>query len=157
MNNPTSEQEHELTIVRTFDAPPEMVWTAYTESDWLLRWHSPKDCSATHAQMEAKPGGSWRIGMLSPEGSEFFMRGTVKEVAKPHRLVLTQEWEHMEGHGLPLGLTTLVIELEAEGKGTRMVFRHQGLLSEESKAEHEQGWNGAFDNLATCLRKASGS
>ncbi len=157
MTDDAGGQQHDLTITRTLNAPKDLVWKAFTERDWLLRWYCPKNFEVIHAELDARVGGSWRIGMRSSEGNEHFMNGTFTECTAPSRLVMTQQWESGEGQDLPAGSTTMIVGLSGEGDTTQMVFRHEGLPSEESKQEHNEGWSEAFDNLSDCLGQEAGS
>ena len=37
--------DHELVITRVLDAPRELVWRAWTEREYMMRWSCPKDFS----------------------------------------------------------------------------------------------------------------
>lgn len=45
---------------RTFDAPRDKVWNAWTHRDTLLQWFSPKGFTRTTAKLDLRPGGAFR-------------------------------------------------------------------------------------------------
>jgi uncharacterized protein YndB with AHSA1/START domain len=77
----------ELRLTRTFDAPPELVWTAWTEPRRLARWWGPLGFTLTTTGMDVRPGGQWRFVMHGPDGRDYPNLVTYLEVERPHRLV----------------------------------------------------------------------
>jgi uncharacterized protein YndB with AHSA1/START domain len=55
---------------RIFDAPPELVWRAWTDPDFLHRWYGPNIETIIH-EFDLKPGGSWLNEMKWGENSDF--------------------------------------------------------------------------------------
>jgi uncharacterized glyoxalase superfamily protein PhnB/uncharacterized protein YndB with AHSA1/START domain len=55
-----------LTVVRAFDAPLEMVWRAWTESEILDQWWAPKPFRAETKKMDFRPGGYWLYCLAGP-------------------------------------------------------------------------------------------
>ena len=63
--------EHELVLERTFDAPPEKVFKAWTTPELLKQWFVPKPWTIVEVQQDLRPGGLSLVVMRSPEGQEF--------------------------------------------------------------------------------------
>ena len=146
-----SASELELTFTRTFDAPRELVWKAWTETNLLERWFYPRDFKVTFCQGDLRPGGKWRTGMRSPEGTEHICGGEYREVLPLSKLVFTHAWEGEKGD---LDHQTLVtVTFFDENEKTLMRFEQTGFSSVESRDGHEDGWTGAFYNLSTYLGK----
>ncbi|HEY0669151.1 MAG TPA: SRPBCC domain-containing protein [Sphingobacteriaceae bacterium] len=53
-------------VKRSFDAPIDLVWAAWTESDILDRWWAPKPYKAFTQSMNFVEGGRWHYLMLAP-------------------------------------------------------------------------------------------
>lgn len=141
----------ELVIRRTFDAPRCLVWKAWTECERLLRWSCPKDFTVLLSESDLRVGGAWRVGMRSPEGREYIMRGQYREIGEPERLVFTHGWEEDEIHD---GWETLVtVQLEEKDGRTTMTFTQSNLATVSSRDGHAEGWSGAFDNLNKYLHE----
>lgn len=57
-----------FTLSRSFDAPLEMVWAAFTEDEHLPHWWGPPGCEWLGHTLDFRPGGSFHYGMRSPAG-----------------------------------------------------------------------------------------
>jgi len=69
--NPAKKQ---LIIRREFNAPIELVWKAWTESELLDQWWAPKPWYAKTKYMDFRPGGYWLYCMNGPEGEQHWAR-----------------------------------------------------------------------------------
>jgi uncharacterized protein YndB with AHSA1/START domain len=107
---------HQIVITRSFDAPRELVYKAFTDPDAVRRWWGVGDEETVVDQLEARAGGRWRFVQRSQDGSEHGFHGVYHEASAPERLVYTFEWEGMPGHVL---LETITFE-EQDGK-TQMI------------------------------------
>jgi uncharacterized protein YndB with AHSA1/START domain len=90
----------QIVITRSFDAPRELVFKAFTDPDAIRQWWGQRDNETVVAQLEARPGGRWRFVQRSQDGSEHGFHGVYHEAAAPERIVYTFEWEGMPGHVL---------------------------------------------------------
>ena len=86
----TSAGETEFRITREFDAPRELVFSAWTEPRLLAQWWGPPPFTAPVCEMDARVGGVYRVVMRSPEGVDYPITGVFREVTPPERLVMTQ-------------------------------------------------------------------
>lgn len=71
------------------------------------------------------------------------------------RLVFTFGWEQ-GGFPVPLGSSTVVIELEALGESTRVSVRHDGLTTAMAE-QHTHGWVMFVDQLASTAERSTSS
>ena len=81
--------ETSLTIRRTFDAPRERVWEAWTDPAQIDAWWGPDGFTTTTDEMDVRPGGVWRFVMVGPGGEEFQNLVVYEEVEEPERLAYT--------------------------------------------------------------------
>ena len=81
--------ERVLVIERVFDAPRGLVFKAWTEPRRLAQWWGPKGFTNPVCEIDARPGGTLRIVMRAPDGAEHPMKGVLREVIEPERLVFT--------------------------------------------------------------------
>jgi len=65
-----SASDRELVLTRTIHAPREKVFRAWTDPDLLKQWFAPLPYTTPAAQMDVRPGGSSRIVMRAPDGTE---------------------------------------------------------------------------------------
>lgn len=101
--------DRELVVARTFNAPPRIVFEAWTRPELFKQWWLPKSAgmSLRSCVMDVRLGGKYRLE-FEPNGMAFF--GTYLEVTPHSRLVWTNE-ESGEG-----GSVTTVTFEEKGGK-----------------------------------------
>jgi len=108
----TMPSEREVVMTRVFDAPPSLVWKAYTDPNLIPRWWGPRYLTTTVDKMDLKPGGEWRYVSRAPDGKEFGFHGVFREIVPIQRLAWTFEFEGMPGH---VSVDTVKFE-EQDGK-----------------------------------------
>ena len=88
--------ETTLNLSRTFHAPRELVFKAWTEIDSLKKWWGVgADYSTPIAEIDLRVGGRWRLGMQAPDKDQpAVVSGTFREVRTPEKLVYTWIWDH---------------------------------------------------------------
>jgi uncharacterized protein YndB with AHSA1/START domain len=144
----TEHRERILRIERTFHAPIERVFDAWTNADVLRRWlHVDPDWETPVAEAEVLVGGSIRIVMRDPsDGAQYGASGEYRLIERPHRLVFTWTFDHHPGN-------QQLIQLEfSERDGvTSVVMINSGIGSQRQWSEQQTGWRGCYDNLERVL------
>ena len=140
-NNTTAERksERELVVTRTFNAPAQIVFDAWTKPELFKRWWVPKSMgmSLESCEIDARTGGGYRL-VFAHEGAVIFEAyGKYLEVTPPSRLVWTND-----ENGDEASVTTLTLE---DGDGQTHV-----VLSElyPSKDALDAAGTGAQDALS---------
>ena len=136
-----------LEIRRLVPAARERVFDAWTQAKELDRWSAPSPMKA-RAEVDLRVGGHYRIVMRDPDGGERAVGGVYRVIERPSKLVYTWKWEES-----PMPDSLVTVEFHDRGKETEVVLRHEGLTDEGSRARHEHGWNGCFDNLVGFLQR----
>ena len=150
MAQPKPDDTCVIRMTRTFDAPRERVFRAWTEPEQLVKWWGPKGFTVPDHTIDVRPGGAWRTTMRSPEGNDHIVAGVYHEITPPERLVFTWGWE-TEG---PRGHETVVtIELHERDGGTELQLTQELFENETSRDMHHQGWSGCMDSLDDALRE----
>jgi uncharacterized protein YndB with AHSA1/START domain len=129
-NHTTAERksERELVVTRTFNAPPHIVFEAWTKPELFKRWWAPRSfgLSMISCEMDVRVGGNYRlvfvVGNDASKPMAFF--GTYIEVTPPSRLV----WTNDEGDDGQV-VTTVTFE-EKEGK--TLLVMHDLYASKEA-------------------------
>lgn len=70
MDFQVDKENNSLIIKREFAAPLDIVWDAYTRSEWLDKWWAPKPWKTRTKSQDFRPGGQWIYAMVGPEGEE---------------------------------------------------------------------------------------
>jgi len=141
--------ESTLVIERTFTAPVEMIWRAWTDRDELLKWFCPSDFKVAFCELDPRVGGEWRSGMESPEGEKHIAHGRIVSMDPPRKLVMTHQWEKEDGGVKPE--TTITVEIVEQGNHSKMTFTQEGFWSIEARDMHNEGWSECFQNLEKSL------
>jgi uncharacterized protein YndB with AHSA1/START domain len=133
-----------LRIERTFDAPAEEVFEAWTSDEVMKRWlHADPDWETPTAEVDLQVGGTLRVVMRNPAaGEDHGATGEYTVIDPPRRLAFTWAWDHDPEN-------PLLIELEfTEHDGrTTVVMVNTGLATENDRRDHERGWHACYDNL----------
>ncbi|HJY16118.1 MAG TPA: SRPBCC family protein [Xanthobacteraceae bacterium] len=105
--------------MREFDAPRELVFSAFTDPTHLARWWGPNGFTTTTSSFDLRPGGVWRFVMHGPDGRDYQNRITFEEVVRPERLV----YRHGGGDDVEPVQLRQTITFEDLGGRTRITWR----------------------------------
>lgn len=130
--------ETTLHVRRTFAAPRERVYRAWTDPTALASWWWP--WSPTIA-IDLRPGGAHRFTAEHPDVGELAVSGEFLEVDPPERLVYTFAWDGDERG------TQVAVEFRDLGEATEVTLRHTGFASAGERDNHGLGWNDCLDRL----------
>jgi uncharacterized protein YndB with AHSA1/START domain len=161
----TSEQDDTVFVVtRTFDAPRERLWQAWTDPERVKRWWGPKDFTAPMCELDLRVGGKYLFCMRGPDGKDYWTTGVYRMIDPPNELVFTDCFADEQGNVVPAsyyGFTEpfplellVTITLEDWNGGTRMTLRHSGFPPGEAGKLAKAGWNESLDKMAESLRPA---
>jgi uncharacterized protein YndB with AHSA1/START domain len=115
--------DREIVSARTFEAPRERVFEAFCDPSRLARWWGPNGFTSTVHALDPRPGGSWRLTMHGPDGTDYPSESVFLEVVKPARIV----FRHLSS-GHPYEME---ISLEERGSGTRVTWRMRHATASE--------------------------
>lgn len=108
-----------IVMRRTFDAPREVVWLAFTDPNHVMHWYGGHGFENPVCEMDVRPGGRWRHVMRTPDGAELEMQFVFLEVVRPERLV----WQSADhGKQRPGGPPTCVMEVTLEDAGAKTTW-----------------------------------
>jgi uncharacterized protein YndB with AHSA1/START domain len=137
--------ETTLQIRRTFKAPRQAVFQAWTTAEALEKWFAPSDEYTTKVvELDLRVDGRYRIEMRSPEGKIHRLVGVFKEVRYSEKLVYTWSWEERQEE---FGETLVTVEFRDLGDLTEIILTHELLPTAEDRTEHERGWAGCLNRL----------
>lgn len=156
---PASERaDRAIELSLPVSASVEEVWQAWTTSEGVASFSAPK------SRIELRPGGAyeWHFFPDAPEGSRGGEGCRVLALDPPHRLVFS--WNappSIAGLRASGAKTTVFLDLEPFGGGTRVTLRQVGLGSGAEWDAYHNYFSSAWKHVLTGLRdhfaKAAGS
>jgi uncharacterized protein YndB with AHSA1/START domain len=161
-NNNDHAQKKNIVLTRVFDAPPERVWKAWTQSEYVKQWWGPKGFTCPIAEMDVREGGKTRVCMQAPEeygGQKMYNTWTYSRVVPNERLeyilnFTDKEWTVLKPAelGLPAGIPGDVpheITLKDPGTGkTAVTVKEFGYTTEKEAELSRQGMEECLDKMA---------
>ena len=144
-----------LSLKKTFDAPVELVWEAWTQPEHIAQWWGPKGMSLTVVEHNFKVGGTWKYVMPMPNGSEFISEGQYAEIVKFQKIVTSANFRPMtEG-------VEIRVLFEKNGEKTNFVFSVVHLTEEYCKQQEKMGfyngWGSTFTRFEAFLGELKSS
>jgi uncharacterized protein YndB with AHSA1/START domain len=160
----------EFVVTRTFEAPREWVWKAFTEPERMAQWWGPPGSRVGRYTMDFRPGGRYHFSMIFPQGGEMWGLFVYEDIDPIDRIVYLHSFSDAEGNvgASPFGgpwparLHTTMTFADEDG-GTAFTMRQYAL---DASAEEEaaflalfenmtQGWGGTLDRLVAHLKEVS--
>jgi len=138
-----------LVLRRTYAAPRQRVFDAWTNPELAMKFFGPGDVTVPEMEMDVRTGGTYRIVMVMPDGERMNVGGTYREVRAPERLSMTWRWE--EDDPADEFDTLLTLDFNEVAGGTELVLTHEQLASVESRDRHADGWGKILDQLEATL------
>lgn len=155
-----------LTITRTFDAPVQRVWEAWTDPEQIKKWWGPAIFTVPAIKNDLRVGGKGHFCMRGPAGSDFdkdmWSLVVYKEIVPLQKIVWVDHFSDADGNivspkdfGMPGEwpeemLVTITFKDLGDGR-TELTLVHTG-HPEEMAGFAEQGWNESLDKFAVVLR-----
>lgn len=144
-----------IMITRRFDAPPDVVFRAWTTPASFAHWFGGTEAEVPveSVRMDVRPGGAWSATMYAgPDRTQISWKGEYREVTPPKLLVFTLS----DQPGVADEVIT--VELTDLGGATEMTFHQRGGgLSAAQYAAARAGWEHFFDVMAGQLAEGSTS
>jgi len=143
----------EILITREFDAPPALVYRAWTDPELVPRWWTAKRGTMDVCEIDLRVGGAWRYVMTTLEGGyEVGFHGEYREVVPGERLVHTEVFEGMPDAA---ALDTITFE-ERDGRTlVTMLVEHE--LPEHRDAHIASGMEEGLQDALELLEETARS
>ncbi len=151
---------------RTFNAPRQRVWDAWTRPEQYSRWFGPKGSSSEIKTFDMRPGGMLHSVMTSAEGQEMWARFDYREVTPPETLVWVHGFSDPEAGRTrapfpgewPMEMLTTVTFAD-EGETTKVTLTWDPIDPTAAECETFEaairgmhgGWGGSFERLDAVL------
>src|SRR5262249_20104283 len=100
--------EREIVMTRSFNAPRQLVFDAFTKPELVKRWLGRfGGWSLAVCEIDLRVGGSYRYIWRGPDGPDMGMRGVYREIVAPERIVATAKFDESWYPGRAVGTIVL--------------------------------------------------
>jgi uncharacterized protein YndB with AHSA1/START domain len=136
------EGKQELVVMREFDLPLELLFTAYTEPEIVEQWMGTKVL-----KLENKKHGCYRFETTDPKGNKYGFNGVIHEFDLNQKITRTFEMENT-----PFSVQLEFLEFEKLSDDTskltmHIVYRSVALRDQILQLPFAQGINMAHNRL----------
>ena len=167
-SQPEAYPTNEFHFARTYEAPRDLVWKAWTEPDRLAKWWGPKGLDWIGCTQDLRPGGVFHYGLKAANGFEMWGKFVYREIVPQERLVYVVSFSDRDGgmtrHPMsatwPLEVLSTMTFTEHDGRTT---IESRGIPINASEEEcktfeagfdsMKKGFTGTLDQLAEYLAK----
>jgi uncharacterized protein YndB with AHSA1/START domain len=148
-----------ITVVREFDAPPEKVWKAWTDSKLLEQWWAPKPWKAVSKSMDFRDGGLWFYYMEGPDGTRHYCRLDYKTIEPGKSFTARDAFTDEQGNVLTeMPNMSWKNEFTESGNGTKVTveinFNSEADLEKIIEMGFKEGFAAAHTNLDELLAES---
>jgi uncharacterized protein YndB with AHSA1/START domain len=159
----------DFTFSRSFDAPRDLVWRAWSDPQALAQWWGPKGCVVRVVTHDFRPGGLFHYAMAFGGRDDMYGRFVFREIAAPQRISFVISFSDAAG-GItrapfpqlknlwPLEVLNTVTFTEQGGKTTVALrggpinaTKEERAIFAENTASMQQGYGGSFEKLDAYL------
>jgi uncharacterized protein YndB with AHSA1/START domain len=134
-------------IERTYSAPAEAVFDAWTSPEVMRRWlHCRPDWGTPEAEVDLRVGGKVRVVMRRPDRIEVEAQGEYTLIDRPRRLVMTWTFDDDPSNEQLIELSFT----EAEG-ATTVLLVNSRISTDQRRGAQDWGWHGCLEQLDRLL------
>lgn len=144
----TAPHTHEVVLRRTFNAPRERVFQAWTDPDLLKIWLGGQHTETKFVSVDFRVGGIYQVDVMTGAGEFQRLSGMYQEIDAPNKLVFTWTWGDINNVD-DATLVTVVFH-DIDGK-TDIVLRHERFDDIPTRNLHAEGWEMCFNRLVKLL------
>jgi uncharacterized protein YndB with AHSA1/START domain len=153
--------QKQLTVVRDFDAPVDLVWKAWTERDILDQWWAPNPWKAETKSMDFRVGGRWLYCMVGPNAEKHWCRVDFRSIKPQVSVASTAIFCDEEGHhntDMPTMNWLQQFSQTAQGTTVTVVitFDNEAAMEKIIVMGFQQGFSMGMSNLDEYLIRQRG-
>ena len=155
----TEDTTHDVVVTRTFDAPLDRVWRAWSDPELVTRWWGPQGFTSPMCRMDFRVGGTTLTCMRSDQGWELYNTWTYRSIEPMERIEFVQGFADKDGTpvtpavlGLPPGIpeeVRHVVSLSAiDDETTELTVHEFGYPNAEIVEVSRAGMEQCLDKMA---------
>jgi PhnB protein len=143
-------------VERSFDAPLDLVWAAWTEGPLLAQWWAPKPYKAETKDMDFREGGRWLYAMTSPEGQKMWDLKTFLKIDPKKSFSYRSTFSDENGNVAPTTTGSIWTNSFVESDGVTVVTNDIKVpslehLEAQIKMGFKEGYTMGLDQLEELL------
>lgn len=143
----TEDSAQVVRIERTYDAPAEDVFDAWTSEEVISRWFRPMaGWREAEAEVDLRVGGTVRVVMRTPDGEPVRAGGEYTLIERPHRLAFTWTFEDD-----PSNEQMIELEFTERDGATTVLFVNSNISGRERRDSQYDGWSTCLDEMGRVL------
>jgi uncharacterized protein YndB with AHSA1/START domain len=150
----TESSQWDLVMTRTFDAPRELVFKAWTDPKHVQQWWGPHGFTNPRCEVDARRGGAIHIDMRGPNGVVYPMKAVFEEVTEPERLVFVTSALDDRGNSM-FDVRNTVIFADRRGK-TELTLQARVVRATAVAPQYlegmQVGWSQSLERLQAYVR-----
>jgi uncharacterized protein YndB with AHSA1/START domain len=137
-------KKEDLVVTRIIDAPLELVWKAWTESEQVMHWWGPQYYTSPSCKIDLRVGGKYIFAMQAPQeqgGQVSYTSGVYQRIMPMQLLEFTQGLSDKDGNRIDpqqIGMPTdfpkelhTVVTFKAKGDMTELtITQHNWTMSQ---------------------------
>ena len=159
----------DLVVSRIFNAPVELVWKAWTEPEYVMRWWGPDYFTSPSAKIDFHEGSTSIVCMRAPKdfgGQDFYNTWVYQKVVPMQRIEFIQNLADKDGNKInpasvgmpsnfPQNTRTVVIFKDLGNGKTEMTVTEYGLPTADTEMgkNAELGLNQSIDKMVAIFTK----
>ncbi len=143
-------------IKREFDAPPELVWQAWTTAELLDRWCAPNPYRTETKTLDFREGGFWHYAIVSPDGKKHWSRYDYKKIEPQKSITELRVFSNENGAvnpGFPRTECSIIFS-KTDGKTLVTIVEKYGsheMFEKMATHSHKKGFSSHLENLDELL------
>ena len=160
-------ENRDLVITRVFDAPVELVWKAWTDPEYVMRWWGPTGFTSPTCKIDFREGGKLVFHMRAPKEfqgpQDFYTSGVYKKIVPLKLIEFSQGLSDKDGNridpttmGMPADFPKEIpsaLAFKRVGDKTELTVTEYGWAVGQMRDLSEAGMNQCLDKLAETLAK----
>jgi uncharacterized protein YndB with AHSA1/START domain len=148
----TTPSDREIAMTRSFDAPRNLVFDAWTKPELLKRWLGVfGEWTLAVCEIDLRKGGSYRYVWHGPEGAKMGMRGVFRDVVRGERLVSTETYDDPWYEGEAVGTVEFVERGGTTTVTSTVTYASRAVRDAVLKSPMESGVAMSYDTLEKVL------
>jgi uncharacterized protein YndB with AHSA1/START domain len=167
--NNTPMKTHDIIVTRTFNAPVKLVWKAWTEPEYVMKWWGPDYFTSPSAKIDFREGGTSLVCMRAPAdfgGQDMYSTWVYQKIVPMQRIEFIQNLADENGNLIdpakigmppefPRDTRTVVTFKDLGNNKTEMTVTEYGMPTADTEMgkNAELGLNQSLDKMVAIFAK----